>query len=342
MKLQDFIGKNFKYDQKAIAANDELSRQIQQRLIDLNLLAPPVDGVFGPVSAFALQQFQILLKCGETDYLGALTAKKLIEAKRSDVPALPAIVKTLRNTFFKTRPLDSTELTNAEKQAIPGNSQFELIAYQLERQHIRIILLKDAFNGIKVWYAYGPHVTITQNGIQVYPKIRPKTVKLQVPYLSQLDNYYSPTGTCNVTSLAMCFLYLGIPQKDDQNDFPDELYLYALDHNLSRHEPLDLAKIVTAYGARDNFTKIATIEDVQNWLAGGNPAVVHGYFTAYGHVIVLIGYDEDGFFVNDPYGEWFADGYDNSSSGAGLHYSYNLIRRVCIPDGNFWVHFISK
>ncbi|NEN93768.1 MAG: peptidoglycan-binding protein, partial [Okeania sp. SIO3H1] len=29
-------------------------------------------------------------------------------------------------------------------------------------------------------------------------------------------------------------------------------------------------------------------------------------------------------------------------SGAYLHYSYRLIRNVCMPDGSFWVHFISK
>lgn len=46
MKLQDFLGKNTRYDIKGISEDDELSRQVQTRLIDLGLLDPPVDGVF--------------------------------------------------------------------------------------------------------------------------------------------------------------------------------------------------------------------------------------------------------------------------------------------------------
>ncbi|WP_293282361.1 C39 family peptidase [Microcoleus sp. PH2017_36_ELK_O_B] len=34
-------------------------------------------------------------------------------------------------------------------------------------------------------------------------------VKLDVPYLSQLDNKRNPTGSCNVTSVAMCLLWGG-------------------------------------------------------------------------------------------------------------------------------------
>lgn len=342
MKLQDFVGKNIRYDAKAIAADDELTRQIQGRLIDLGLLEPPVDGVFGPVSTFALQRFQTVLKTGETNYLGTVTAKRLIDAKKGDIPVAPLILKTLRDTVFKARPIDSSDLSAKEKQDIKGGAQYELVSYEVDRQHLRITLRKDSFQGSKIWYVFGPHVTVSQNGTQVYPKAKPKTVKLPVPYKSQLDNYYNPTGSCNVTSLAMCLQYLGARRKSNVGQFEDELYEYAINNGLSRHDPNDLAKIVRAYGCRDNFTTNASIDDVTDWLAGGNPVVVHGYFTSFGHIIVFVGYDESGFIVNDPYGEWFADGYDTSVSGEGLNYSYNLIRSTCMPDGSFWVHFISK
>jgi hypothetical protein len=55
-----------------------------------------------------------------------------------------------------------------------------------------------------------------------------------------------------------------------------------------------------------------------------------------------VGFDSKGFLVHDPYGEWFESGYDTSTSGAYLHYSYDLIQRTCIPDGQFWVHHISS
>ena len=75
--------------------------------------------------------------------------------------------------------------------------------------------------------------------------------------------------------------------------------------------------------------------------------IVHGYFTKSGHIVVIRGYDDKGFLVNDPYGEWFSHGYDNSRSGKRLHYSYNLIARTCSPESqsnprNIWYHTVFK
>ncbi|MBD2039231.1 C39 family peptidase [Microcoleus sp. FACHB-672] len=168
---------------------------------------------------------------------------------------------------------------------------------------------------------------------------------LNVPYKSQLDNWHNPSGSCNVTSLAMCLEFLKAERNSRYfrfEQFEDELYQYALDNNLSRHDPQDLAKIVRAYGCCDNFKDNGNIEEVKEWLAGGNPCVTHGYFTSFGHIIVIVGYDDGGFIVHDPYGEWFASGYRTDLTGAFLHYSYNLIWETCIPDGKFWVHFINK
>lgn len=87
MKLQDFVGKDLNYTMEAVATDTELATQIQTRLIALGLLDPPADGKFGPVSAGALKEFQTLTKCNESDQLGPVTAKKLIEAKLEDLPA---------------------------------------------------------------------------------------------------------------------------------------------------------------------------------------------------------------------------------------------------------------
>jgi len=86
MKLQDFLGKDLKYTMEGIASDKELATQIQTRLITLQLLEPPADGRFGPVSVAALKNLQSLTKCNEVEYLGAVTAKKLIEQKLEDLP----------------------------------------------------------------------------------------------------------------------------------------------------------------------------------------------------------------------------------------------------------------
>ena len=359
MKLQDFLQTDRRYDYQDIAADDELSRQIQVRLINLGLLEPPADGRFGPISTAALKRFQMLMETGENGYLGAVTAKKVIETKRTDLPTNIPTVTVIKDTVFKARPLQSSALPETEKQLIASGKSFKLIDVEpLERKHFLITLRNDEFPKLhedgkvkpsKIWYAFGEHVTInnpqdkkTDTVAPAVPKGPPASVKLNVPYKSQLDNWYNPTGSCNVTSIAMCLQFLGLPRRDNIGQYEDELYEYAIYRGLSRHNPYDLAKIVRDYGGKDNFRENATIDEVKAWLVGGNPAVIHGYFTSFGHIIVVVGYNESGFLVHDPYGEWFASGYRTDLSGQYKTYSYNLIRRVCIPDGSFWVHFISK
>ena len=166
-------------------------------------------------------------------------------------------------------------------------------------------------------------------------------IRLDVPFKSQLDNRLNPTGSCNVTSIAMCLAYFGVKPKGS-GQLEDELYKYMEANNLSRHSPEDLAQVVRDYGLRDDFTVSGSVKRCCQHIQAGNPCVVHGYFTSFGHIIVLMGFDDEGFIVHDPYGEWFPSGYRTDFSGESLHYSYKLIERTCIPDGQFWVHYISK
>ena len=87
MKLQEFLGTDIKYTTDGIASDQELATQIQILLVNLELLDPPADGKFGPISTAALQDFQTLMDCNEPGYIGAVTAKKLIEAKTEDLSA---------------------------------------------------------------------------------------------------------------------------------------------------------------------------------------------------------------------------------------------------------------
>jgi peptidoglycan hydrolase-like protein with peptidoglycan-binding domain len=86
MRLQDFLGTDYKYGFEAIADDKDLAHQIQTQLIGLRLLDPPADGKFGPLSAAALKKFQDTLKIEESEYLGKITAEKLIETKPDQLP----------------------------------------------------------------------------------------------------------------------------------------------------------------------------------------------------------------------------------------------------------------
>ena len=177
-------------------------------------------------------------------------------------------------------------------------------------------------------------------------KSKGNSVRLNVPYKMQLDNKFEPYSTCNVTSLAMCLEYYDSDvvhkHKSQFAQLEDELYQYMSDKGLNKHYPEHLAQVARDYGIEDDFTVHGTFDRCKQHLNEGNLCIIHGYFTAPGHIIVLVGYDSTGFIVHDPYREWFSTGYRTNLSGEYLHYSYNLIEKTCAYDGEFWVHYLSK
>lgn len=178
---------------------------------------------------------------------------------------------------------------------------------------------------------------------------------LDIPYLSQRDNKYNPSGSCNVTSIAMCLSYHGIKGDNSSPQLEDQLYTRCENWGLSRHDPNDLKELIErSYNGEsnrpyilDNFTAYGTFLDIKQAINNNIPCVVHGYFTRFGHIITVIGYDDKGFIVNDPWGEFHYDGYDTEVSGEKLHYSYKLIAEVCSPESinepkNIWLHRIER
>ncbi|NJM61981.1 MAG: C39 family peptidase [Oscillatoriales cyanobacterium RU_3_3] len=218
-----------------------------------------------------------------------------------------------RTTFFKARPLQSSSLRDEEIIRVERNRTFDIESYKADRNKHWRIVFNTPYEGWWVWFVYQNHVRI-----EVDATGRPAVMKLNVPFKSQLDNQLNPTGACNVTSIAMCLAYFGVePQGVDQLE--DELFQYMQRKGLSRHSPQDLARVVRDYGKKDDFTVWGTFERCRDHIAAGNPCVIHGYFTSFGHIIVLVGYDDKGFIVHDPYGEWFSSGYRTDLSGEFLH-----------------------
>ncbi|NJM45771.1 MAG: C39 family peptidase [Alkalinema sp. RU_4_3] len=253
-------------------------------------------------------------------------------------------------TALKRKPINAGELPEGQKRTLTAGKELVLESFEPIRNHIRVVLKGDSTTEDNFWYAFGDHVTIREGDRQVHPNTMPDSITLNVPYRSQRNNEINPDGACNVTSLAMVLQYFGVEQRQAASyaQFEDELYDYAETNGLSRHDPHDLAVIVEDYGLRDDFRSDSTLEQIKAWIALRRPVVVHGYFTNFGHIITLIGYDESGFIVHDPYGEWNDWGYDlndpegDNTKGKAKHYSYDLIDRLCVDEGGCWSHFISK
>ena len=269
-------------------------------------------------------------------------------------------LKVVQSTTFKQSTGDSAGLPAQDKVNVEAGRVFEIHSWKLVgNNHLKIAFVSEFLGNppLNTWFVYLPHIQLVNSQGQVASATRrpalpinlpaiglPATKRLSVPYRSQLDNAENPGGACNVTSFAMVMRYLQIRQKTNAVQFEDELYRYMEQKGLSRHDPEDLARMAAAYGVRDDFTTQARLYDIRKAIAEGRPCIIHGYFTSFGHIMVVRGYDRSGFLVNDPYGEWTAYGYRKDLSGENLHYSNSLIQSKSSPEGvNFiWLHRLAK
>lgn len=267
----------------------------------------------------------------------------------------PILLEAITETFLKKEKRDSSELAPHQLVPVETGKQWK-IEQRLETdgnsQKVQLAY------GAGQWWIYLPHWRAVQDAA-VADRISDTSAAqqqaaaaagkkdLKVPYLSQLDNRLNPYGSCNVTCVAMCLYHLGYPRRPG-SQLEDELYQKLERLGKSRHDPYDLQFLIGTYpGFKDIFRVDGGFRDIRTSIDAGHPVIVHGYFTTFGHIIVIRGYDEKGFIVNDPYGEWFSHGYDNSRSGEGLHYSYNLIARTCSPESqsdprHIWYHTVLR
>jgi uncharacterized protein YvpB len=265
-------------------------------------------------------------------------------------------LKVIQNTAFKQSTEDSSRLPEKDIVMVEGGKEFRVHSWKfVGRNHLKVALLGVTIGNPprNTWHIYIPHIRLINDKNQVVAITQepspttgglPPTKVLNVPYKSQLDNALNPTGACNVTCFAMVMTYFQIRGRTGIGQLEDELYRYMEKNGLSRWEPDDLAKMATAYGLNDELTYRGRISDLRRAIATGHPCIIHGYFTDFGHIVVVRGYDQSGFFVNDPYGEWTSLGYRNDWSGENLHYSNGLIQSKGSPEGEdyLWIHKLSR
>ena len=265
-----------------------------------------------------------------------------------------------QDTIFKQYAVDSSQLAAKDKVAVRSGQSFEIHSWKPAGKFHWKVALVDQFLGNparNTWYVFTPHIQlIDSRGNAATPPPEPKITvpkpatfrlpaskKLSVPYHYQLNNAENPRGSCNVTCFAMVMNYFKIRKKTNAVQLEDELYRYMIDQNLSRHDPGDLATMARAYGLKNDLTLRGSQADIRRAIAEGKPCIIHGYFTSFGHIVTVLGYDSTGFIVNDPFGEWHSYGYEEGPYGEELHYSNTLIQGTCSPEGNdhMWIHRLS-
>ena len=276
----------------------------------------------------------------------------LLEAGAA-APAGQQLYEAISDTFLKKQNVDSSELPPHLLVPVEAGRQYKTEAVLATEGASRQVRLAY---GAGDWWLYQPHWSVRElpaaSPVAAEPPPPPPAMPggghlLDVPYFSQLDNQCNPMGSCNVTCVAMALAYLGMTYSSG-SQLEDSLYREIETLGWDRHDPNHLKALVERFpGYKDIFRTNGRFQDIRTSLDMGRPVIIHGYFTASGHIIVIRGYDASGFIVNDPYGEFFQSGYDNRRSGAGLHYSYGLIARTCSPESqqdpqNLWIHSLFR
>jgi Peptidase_C39 like family len=255
----------------------------------------------------------------------------------------------ISNTVFKQEALESFELASKDKMDVAAGSKFEIAAYLEMGDYIKFTLKNEFLDGRNTWIAEQSHIELVgDDGVKIIGEYKvgdklPEKVNLPIPYFSQLNNQFQPTKTCNVTSVAMCLNYFGIRPKNPNQQLEDELFNFVESKGWDKYTHDDLRKLFLEYGVFDKFKMEASWDEVKVHLANKKPVIISGKFTSSGHIIVLRGYDETGFWVNDPNGEFFHSGYRTDLAGENLHYSYKLLQSKSYSGlEKTWAHFPEK
>jgi len=169
------------------------------------------------------------------------------------------------------------------------------------------------------------------------------SIQIDVPYFYQYDNLYYPNSTCQNTSIAMVLKYYnwsGIPDHITstygKNYTQSPAGLADVFNTLSRHHSLNVTLTPNTNG---------TLSQLKQQLDKGLPIIIHGYFTRSGHVVVITGYDQHGYWVNDPAGVWsqtFMGGYTSNPNGKSTYYKRQPFEDAISSNGHsflpLWFH----
>ena len=183
-------------------------------------------------------------------------------------------------------------------------------------------------------------VTVSSSITQVSNSNEIKTL----PYYNQYYNENKGWATCQNTSVAMVLSYF------ENSIHPDSIYKdWGKDYAQS---PSGLNAVYSSYATKSSITTYtnASPEELKAALSSGYIAIVHGYFTGFGHVLVVRGYENGRYYVNDPAGKWaecFKCGYSSTNDLNGVtSYSESAFDAAVFTSDGYsylpgWIHLIS-
>jgi uncharacterized protein YvpB len=159
---------------------------------------------------------------------------------------------------------------------------------------------------------------------------------LGVEYMSQRDNYRDASRTCFSSSCAMLLKYLKSGSIKTDDDYIKVVFTFG-----DTTEGATQVATLKHFGLPAVFMTGGNRELIKHQINSGKP-VPAGFLhhgtpsqpTGGGHWLCIIGYDDTGYWVNDPWGECdLLTGTYPSTDGAKKHYSYKNFEPRWMADG---------
>lgn len=264
--------------------------------------------------------------------LSGLTRRRMAEADL--FCAAPPTLKTgnvtitsIIHTSLKKEPIQSDKLASDQKAKIyQGRTLKDCEILERRDNHT---LLNIGF-GLGKWWIFNPHWT----GLETKPLITPYGIDGNLhylrdfPYFWQRDNGPEGWRQCQTSCLAMCLKYIDTPGINDDTDYLKIVNKYG---DTTHREPhlLALKELRVSY----NFITSADDYIVKAQIDKGLPVaagLLHNGPVSRpaggGHFVVITGYDDTHWLVQDPYGELdlVNGGWANLGSVAGRNVRYSF------------------
>ena len=167
-----------------------------------------------------------------------------------------------------------------------------------------------------------------------------------VPYFYQYYNTMNPDGSCQNTSLAMALKYYGAPVTPDQLSYRYGVGAAAAGGLTTIRDNFNSEASRFGIRMRDRTYANGSVAQLRQLAASGKPVIVQGYFTNFGHVVVVIGYDGTNYYVHDPAGLWnqqlspyASHSGRTSTNGMTVRYGKAVFEAAATgSDGYIWLH----
>lgn len=245
-------------------------------------------------------------------------------------------ITSKQQTWFKKEPVAADTLANDKKAKVyQGRTYRGCTPVGSKDGHTQLDM-----GSLGIWWVFDDHWLGLKEEQKPYAVDESLKYLRNFPYFWQQDNGPEGWRQCQTSSIAMCLKYLGVKGINDDVDYLS----YVNKHGDTTTRDAQF-KALADLGVDAAFKLNLDPQDIKNQIEKGKPVAVgilhHGTVDkprGGGHFIVVTGFSDSYWLVQDPYGaldlvngHWSAQG---PTSGKNQHYSFaNMNPRLFVSGG---------